>query len=172
MTSIEKEILFQPEIMVVGIFGSTNKLSERELQDSILTVLLQEFGKVPDKILIPSEGNSSMYIQSWAESLCCKTQGFQSDWGRNGKMAQIIRDDRIQKECTHAVVFLSSRSTRLEKMAEKMARKGKIIFTYDNQLLRLEVCPSSPSLPASTRARKSSKGTGQTLLKFQTKEEC
>lgn len=170
MSSIEKEVLFQPEVIVLGIFGSTNKLSEQDVQDNILTILLQECKQIPDKILIPSEGNSSLYIQSWAESLHITTQAFQSDWARNGKMAQIIRDDRIQKECTHAVVFPSLRSTRLEKMAEKMARKGKTVYTFNNALLH--ICPSSPSLPASTRARKSNKGTGQTLLKFQMKEEC
>ena len=171
MTSIDGEILFQPKVIVLGIFGSNNKIKEKDLQDNILTVMLQELKQVPDKILLPSEGNSSMYIQAWAESLHSHIQVFQSDWARNGKMAQIIRDDRIQKECTHAFVFPSQRSTRLEKYAEKMAKKGKTVFTAcpDNLLLRLEV---SPSLQASTHARKSSKGTTQTLLKFQTKEEC
>uniref|UniRef100_A0A6C0KRA8 DUF2493 domain-containing protein n=1 Tax=viral metagenome TaxID=1070528 RepID=A0A6C0KRA8_9ZZZZ len=174
MTSIEEDVLFQPNVIVLGIFGSNNKIKEMELQDNILTVMLQELKQVPDKILLPSEGNSSMYIHAWAEALHIPTQVFQSDWARNGKIAQIIRDDRIQKECTHAFVFPSQRSSRLEKYSEKMAKKGKMVFTADlhNQLLHLEVCPSAPSLPASARARKSSKGTGQTLLKFQKKEEC
>lgn len=173
MTSIEEDILFQPNVIILGIFGSNNKIQEMELQDNILTILLQELKQVPDKILLPSEGNSSMYIQSWAESLHIPTQAFQSDWARNGKLAQIIRDDRIQKECSHAFVFPSQRSTRLDKYAEKMAKKGKAVFTAcpRNQLLRLQVCPSSISLPASGRARKSSKGTTQMLLKFQKKEE-
>jgi hypothetical protein len=174
MTSIEEDILFQPNVIVLGIFGSNNKIKEVDLQDNILTLILQELKQVPDKILLPSEGNSSLYIQAWAEALHISTQVFQSDWTRNGKMAQIIRDDRIQKECTHAFVFPSQRSTRLEKYAEKMAKKGKMVFMADpdNHLLRLQVSPSLPSLPASARARKSSKGTGQTLLKFQKKEEC
>jgi hypothetical protein len=176
MASIEDDILFQPNVIVLGIFGSNNKIKEMDLQDNILTILLQELKQVPDKILLPSEGNSSMYIQTWAEALHISTQVFQSDWARNGKMAQIIRDDRIQKECTHAFVFPSQRSTRLEKYAEKMAKKGKMVFTLDNPdnhlLLLLQISPSVPSMPASARARKSSKGTGQTLLKFQKKEEC
>lgn len=178
MTSIEEDILFQPNVIVLGIFGSNNKIQEIDLQDSILTILLQELKQVPDKILLPSEGNSSMHIQSWAESLHITTQIFHSDWARNGKLAQIIRDDRIQKECTHAFVFLSQRSTRLEKYAEKMAKKGKTVFIseldHNHHLVRLhlQVSPSSSSLPASARARKSSKGTKQMLLKFQKKEEC
>lgn len=178
MTSIEEDILFQPSVIVLGIFGSNNKIQEMDLQDNILTILLQEFKQVPDKILLPSEGNSSMYIQAWAEALHIPTQIFQSDWVRNGKMAQIIRDERIQKECTHAFVFTSHRSTRLEKYAEKMARKGKTVFISNHppqnqlHLLLLQVSPSVSSSPASARARKSNKGTGQTLLKFQKKEEC
>jgi thymidylate kinase len=132
--------------------------------------MLQELERLPDIILLPSEGHSSIYVADWAESLHIKTQVFQSDWARNGKVAQRIRDERIQKECTHALIYLSNRSDRLEKYAESLAKKGKIVFTSSsNQTLQMLTC-SEPVKKASTSARKSSKEKVQMLLKFQTTE--
>jgi hypothetical protein len=169
--------LYEPQVIVVGVFGNTNKVSESDLQENTLTLILQELKRMPDKILIPSEGNSSIYIDSWAEALHIKTQIFQADWARNGKIAQIIRDDRIAKECTHALVFLSQKSTKLEKFAEKLCKKGKVVFTssHNQTLTQYEMShyePSHQPLKASKPARKSNIGKGQTLLKFQKKGEC
>jgi hypothetical protein len=172
--SVLSDNIFEPQVIVLGVFGNTNKISEKDLQENTLTLILQELGRIPDKILLPSEGNSSIYIQEWAESLHIKTQVFQSDWIRNGKVAQIIRDDRIFKECTHALVFLSQKSNRLELYAEKICKKGKRVFTssHNQQLIQLEMLCCEPSLRVSERAHKLNKGKGQTLLKFQMKAEC
>ena len=170
MYSTFNEAISVPSPCIMGVFGIT-KITEKDLHSHICTPILSELERIPDKMLLPSEGNSSIYLQSWAESLGIKTQIFQSDWARNGRVAQRIRDERIQKECTHALVFLSNRSDRLEKYAETLARKGKIVFTSSpNHELQMLSCsePVVPSAKASTRARKSSKGTVQTLLKFQT----
>jgi hypothetical protein len=167
------DTIYEPDVIILGVFGNTNKVSEQDLQDNTLTLILQELGRTPDKVLIPTEGNSSIYIQEWAESLHIKTQSFQADWARNGKIAQIIRDDRMTKECTHALVFLSNKSTRLEKMAENVCKKGKTVFTSCNQILtQLLNEPQQPLPQDSKRARKSSKGKEQTLLKYQKKAEC
>lgn len=180
MSALLDDIIYEPNVIILGVFGNTNKVSEQDLQDNTLTLILQELGRTPDKVLIPTEGNSSIYIQDWCESLGIKTQTFQSDWARNGKIAQILRDDRMTKECTHALVFLKApraeeKSTRLEKFAEKMCKKGKMVFTssHNQTLTQLEMSHSSQtSLKASERARKSSKGKEQTLLKYQKKAEC
>jgi hypothetical protein len=165
------DMIYEPQVIILGVFGNTNKVSEDELRENTLNIILKELGRVPDKVLIPTEGNSSIYIQEWAESLGIKTQIFQSDWARNGKAAQIIRDDRMTKECSHALVFLSNRSTRLEKFAEKICKKGKTVFTSSHtQLLHELTCHEQPQ--ASERARKSSKGIEQMWQKYQKKEEC
>jgi len=157
-----------PSIIILGIFGYHNTVTSTDVQDNTLTPMLEELGRIPDIILLPSEGNSSIYVGDWAESLHIKTQVFQSDWARNGKVAQRIRDERMQKDCTHALVYLSNRSDRLDKYAESLAKKGKIVFTSSsNQTLQMLTC-SEPLKKASTSARKSSKGTVQMLLKFQT----
>ena len=106
MSLLDDEI-YEPQVIILGIFGNTNKVSEQDLQENTLTPILQQLERLPDKVLIPTEGNSSIYIQDWADSLKIKSQAFQADWQRNGKIAQIIRDNRISKECTHALVFLS-----------------------------------------------------------------
>jgi hypothetical protein len=169
MTTLE-DTLFDPKVIVLGVFGSTNKVSERDLQEHVLLPILQELGSVPTKLLLPSEGNSSIYLQEWAETLSISTQVFRSDWARNGKIAQHLRDDQIRNECTHALVFLSSRSTRLERFSESLSKKGKIVFTSSPELELTQLVYSLER--ASTHARKSSKGTTQTLLKFQKKGEC
>jgi hypothetical protein len=175
------DIIYNPQVIVLGIFGSTNKISEQDLQDNTLTLILQELGRTPDKVLIPVEGNSSIYIQEWCQSLGIKKQTFQADWVRNGKIAQILRDDRMTKECTHALVILPAtkgvqKPARLEKFAEKLCKKGKIVFTssHNQMLTQFEMSYSEPVQPlkALVRVHKSSKGKVQTLLKFQKKEEC
>jgi hypothetical protein len=175
------DIIYEPDVIVLSVFGNTNKVSEQDLQDNTLTLILQELGRTPDKILIPAEGNSSIYIQEWAESLHIKTQVFQSDWARNGKIAQILRDDRMAKECTHALVFLPAPrggkiATRLEKFAEKLCKKSKIVFTssHNQTLSQFEMSSSehSPPSKASEHAHKSSKGTEQMWLKYQKTAGC
>jgi len=172
MSSTLEETTFTPSICVLGVFGQV-RCTEDELQETICMPLLQQLGNVPTKLLLPSEGASSLFLQEWAESLHITTQVFQCNWGQNGKMAQILRDDRIQKECTHALVFLSEKSEKPEKLCKKLVKKGKKVWTYSIRLnhrppLTYHETPP-PSLPASAPARKSGTGTVQTLLKFQTK---
>lgn len=169
MSSVLDDTLFSPDLFILAIFGYNNKISENDLQEKVLLPVLEEIGKIPTKILVPSEGNSSIYIQDWAESLHIKTQIFQSDWMRNGRIAQIIRDDKMVKECTHALYFLSSRSNRLEQTSEKTARKGKTVFTVDSNymLTQLEIEPSPPPIRASKHAHKSNKEIMPMLLKYQ-----
>ena len=174
MTSTLEDTIYQPRAIIMAVFGYTNKVPEKELQENTLTLLLQEMTRPPDKVLLTSEGNSSIYIQDWAESLGIKTQTFHADWTRNGKGAQIIREDRMYKDCTHALIFLSQRSDRLEKFAERMARKGKIVFTssYNQTLTQFEMSNCEHSRPASKPAHKSDKGIVQMWQKYQRKEDC
>ena len=56
--SLNEEI-YEPTPIILAVFGSTNKVSEEELQENTLTLILQELERLPDKVLIPTEGNSS-----------------------------------------------------------------------------------------------------------------
>ena len=75
---IEKEPLHKPSMIILGIFGYHNTVTSATNQDNTLTPMLQELGRLPDMVLLPSEGNSSIYVGDWAESLHIKTQVFQS----------------------------------------------------------------------------------------------
>jgi len=153
--------LVTPTPLIMGILGHTNKQSEQSLIETVLTPLLQEFGRVPDRILLPSEGNSSIYLQEWADSLRIKTQVFHSDWKRHGKIAQILRDDRIKQESTHVLLFVGPRSKTWEKVATSLARKGTYVVTSSNAepLVHWQL--------AEVPDRKSNTKRGQQFLKFQ-----
>jgi hypothetical protein len=159
----EDNILETPEIIILGVFGYHNKISEADLYNNTLNLILQELGRVPDKVLIPSEGNTSIYIQEWAESLKISYQIFQADFRKHHKLAWILRDGRIQKECTHALYFLSSKSTKLEKQAEKTAKRGKRVFTSSPCTQELTELVSEKPLMASKPSHKSNKGKGLEL---------
>ena len=170
--SFQKELedtVFEPNVIILSVFGTMNKIGEAEFQEKVIMQLLQQVERIPDKILLPSEGNSSIYLQEWAEALHIQTQIFHSDWKRNGKIAQIIRDDRMQKECTHALVFLTDKSEKLNKQAEKMVKKEKQVFTYHTHLKLLNE-PAVIPLPVSKPVHTSSKRIMQMLLQGQKKE--
>ncbi len=165
---LEDIILETPQFIILGIFGHNNKISESDLHNNTLNLILQELGRLPDKVLIPSEGNTSIYIQEWAESLKIPYQVFQADFRKHNRLAWILRDDRIQKECTHGLYFLSQKSTKLEKQAEKMAKKGKCIFTSSPCTQELVELVSEKPLKVSEPVRKSNKGKGLELWLNQT----
>ncbi len=168
----EDKILESPEIIILGVFGHNNKITETELYECVLNGILEELGRLPDKVLIPTEGNSSIYLQNWAESLKIPHQVFQADFRKHQKLAWILRDDRIQKECTHVLAFLGQKSDKLEKTAEKMAKKGKTVFTlpYHSRTLEQLVFEEQPK--ASEHARRSDTKIEQMWQKYQKTTKC
>lgn len=164
------EEIFTPEPIVLAVFGQSTTLTDTDLHHEILHPLLAEWERPPDTILLPTESKTGADIQDWAETLHLRTTLFHSDWKRNGRIAQVLRDDRMIKECTHALIFLTTRTKRLESFAEKWARKGKTVFTWhpEHRLVQLQI-ETDPE-PASTPAHKSDKGTMLTWLKCQTTE--
>lgn len=163
------ETVYRPQVILFALFGQNNQLTETEIQ-ALMASLVEEWGRTPDRVLIPSEGKSSAYLLEWAESLGLPTALFHCDWMRNGKTAQILRDDRMMKECTHALCFLSSRSKRMETFAEKWTRKGKTVFTWSTEegLVQLEM--DHEPKKGSTPDRKSNKGTMLEWLQCPLKE--
>lgn len=160
--------------IVLGVFGTRSRaaLNEKKIIEQVLTPILQELGRIPDKILVPSEGDSSAIIEMWAESLRVPCHIITAEWGRLGKAASHMRDARIQAEATHALVFLSNRSARYEKMAEQMAtskRNQKTVFTCSYQDSSLEqLVPSESPCPQEGHARKSGSGRGRRSQQGQT----
>lgn len=95
--------------------------------------LISEIGKLPFNILLPSEGDTSILLQIWTERQGIGHQVLDADWKRLGRKARSIRDSRILKESTHLLFFLGTRSDYYEKVAIREAKKGKVVFTMDQE---------------------------------------
>ena len=126
----------------LGIIGSRQDLTQNQLID-MLTLILQEIGKPPEKMILPAEGISSIYISDWADSLKIPTQIYESDWRRHQRRAKIYRDARIQKESTHFLIFLNKRSQFNEKLSERLS-KHNTVFTVNNKNEIEQIILSSP----------------------------
>lgn len=119
----------RPQIFIVGVFGSKKSLNETDLYDTILNPILSELGRIPEKILIQADNNAtSVYLEDWAKRLRIPIQAFEADFRSRGKSATILRDGRIERECTVAIVFQAPRTNRYTVLAERMARHGKRVF--------------------------------------------
>ncbi len=161
-----------PDVIILGILGYNSKMSEKVLYDTVLNPILEELGRYPDRILIPTEGNTSIYIQDWAETFRIPFQAFHADWIKYGRIAQILRDDRIQKECTHTLIFLGAKSNKMEKIGEKLAKKGKTVFTSSYHTHELEQLVWEPPQKALEPVHKLDTGIKQLWQKYQKKAEC
>jgi hypothetical protein len=55
--------------MFLGILGSRQDGTQEKYLYEILGPILEELGRVPDKVILPSEGISTIYISDWADTL-------------------------------------------------------------------------------------------------------
>lgn len=115
--------------LYLGVIGSRQDIDQIKVQELIINPILQELGRVPDKMILPSEGTSTIFLSDWAEMLKIPTQIYEADWRKHQRRAKIFRDARIQQESTHFIVFLNKRSEFNEKLANRLAKQGKPVFT-------------------------------------------
>jgi hypothetical protein len=151
------------EPLFLGVIGTRQDLSQDKLIEDILIPMLQEFTRPPDKVILPSEGYSSIYISDWADSLKIPTQTYEANWHLHNRRAKIFRDARIQQESTHFLIFLNKRSDYNSKLALRLAKQGRTVLTVDWNTLELELLiPSSeqPSVPPTKRESKRDTGKG------------
>jgi len=142
----------------MGVIGARTDINQEQIQD-ILIAILQELGRPPDQLILPSEGSSSIFISDWADSLKIPTQIYEADWRRHQRRAKIFRDTRIQKESTHFIIFLNKRSEYNMKLSERLHKQGKQVFTidYSNQIEHLIASEE----PSQEEAHGSKRGTGK-----------
>lgn len=139
------EVLEQGEPLCVGVLGYHTKLTKQDIHEKIIHPLLAVWKRLPDKIVLPMEGTSSILLSIWAEQNEIKMQTLHADWRQLGRRAGLLRDARIIKECTHLVVFMGAKSKSLENTAIREARKGKKVFviqptTFEIEEYELETC--------------------------------
>ena len=125
----ETRIVGKP--IYLGILGIHNQISKEDIHEKILHPLMSVLGRLPDKIILPSEGISSAYISIWAERHQIDTQCVEADWKRFQRKAGILRDARILKESTHLVTFVGVKSRSNEQTAIKQVKKGKQVFVVE-----------------------------------------
>jgi len=120
--------------MVLGVLGNSSaaKWTRETMAEIIMNPLLEVMERIPEKILMPTEGTTSMLLQVWAERQSVPFQAIDSDWIKMGRRARALRDSRILKESTHLLIFLGTRSDYYERVAIREAKKGKIVFTVAN----------------------------------------
>jgi len=127
----ESEIRIQGKPIHVGILGIHNTITKEEIHEKVLHPLMSVLGRLPDKILVPSEGTSSAYISLWAERNHIDTQCVEADWRKFQRKAAILRDARILKESTHLLVFVGIKSRSNEQTAIRQVKKGKQVFLVE-----------------------------------------
>lgn len=131
----ETRILGQP--ILLGVLGKHEQISKQDIHEKILHPLVSAIGRLPDKVLIPSEGTSSAYITLWAEKANLELHAVDADWRKLQRRAGIMRDARIQKESTHLLIFVGARSKNYEQTGIREAKKGKTVFLVDHDSLDL-----------------------------------
>lgn len=154
--------LERAEPFFLGILGTRTDVDASKYTDGILTPLLEEWGRVPERVILPAEGSSSIMIGEWAEQMKVPTQIYEADWFRHKRRAKIFRDARIQQESTHFLIFLNKRSNFNEQLAERLARSGKHVCTVsysDWEVTMLIPSSRSPSAPQAKRESKRGIGT-------------
>ena len=160
---IDEEDIQKGSPFFLGVLGARIDATPQILQEQILNPILSEIGRVPEKLVLPEEGISSIYLADWADSLRVPNQIYEADWHRHQRRAKIFRDARIQSEATHFLLFLNKRSTFNEKVAIRLARQGRTVFTIPygswelEQLTLNEEIPPSSKSPSARQAKRGCK---------------
>ena len=123
--------------ILLGILGKHEQISKKDIHEKILHPLVSAIGRLPDKLIVPSEGTSSAYITLWAERANVETVCVDADWRKLQRRAGIMRDARIQRESTHLLIFVGARSKSYEQTGIREAKKGKQVYLVDHDTLDL-----------------------------------
>ena len=132
--------------LFLGVIGARADATQEKILEDVITPILQELGRMPDRLILPADGLSTIFISDWSERLKLPTQIYEADWRRHQRRAKIFRDARIQQESTHFLIFLNKRSDYNEKLAVKLAKQGRSVFTvtYSDWSLEMLSLPPEP----------------------------
>jgi len=120
---------------VLGVLGnsSAKAWTGKCVKENCMEPILQQVGSSPEKLLCPSDGATSLLLQSWAEHNNVPCASFSADWSKLGRKARSLRDTTIIKEATHLLIFLGGRSDFYEKIAIREVKRGKVVFAVDSK---------------------------------------
>ena len=131
------EPLCQGTPLYLGVLGKTETITKQKLSEEILHPLLALWTRLPDKVLLPSEGASSSLLSLWANQNNIEVQSLDANYQKLGRKAGFLRDSMIIKEATHLLVFLGTRSQKNEQIAIRETKKGKHVYAVDPKSLEV-----------------------------------
>ncbi len=131
----EKPIKADP--LYIGILGKTEGITQEKLIHEVIFPLVSLWGRLPEKLILSSEGMSSVLFSIWAERNEVEYQMLEADYRKLGRRAGFLRDSMIVKECTYLLVFLGIRSQKNEEIAMREAKKGKKVYTVHPKTLEI-----------------------------------
>jgi hypothetical protein len=143
-----------PQICRLGILGQRRDLDADSVKQ-VMEAIQEDFPPI-QSLIVPSDTTSSVYFESYGESIQTPVTIYEADWRRDGRRAQIFRDARIMKEATHFLVFGGPRSDRLQKTAEQLTKKGHQVFFMPAGELELHLYEDVP-VPEAITTKTSSK---------------
>ena len=125
-----------PQECRLGIIGNRRDIKQDEINE-IFGLMLEDIPPI-QSLLVPSDGDLSIYIEQYAEKSKIPIQIFEADWRRDGRRAQIFRDSRIVRESTHYLIFGAPRSQKPLQMAEQLCKKGKSVYYMPHGTMELQ----------------------------------
>jgi hypothetical protein len=127
----------EPDVkgFILGVLGNSSAKvwTLKCVKENCIEPILTEVGCLPEKLLCPSDGATSMLLQSWAEHTNIPCASYSADWVKLGRKARAMRDSQIIQGSTHLLIFLGGRSDFYEKIAIREVKKGKIVYVVDSK---------------------------------------
>ena len=110
----------------LGVLGTRSKTTFDGLKAEIVDPILEAWG-LPDELILPSEGDSSHILMTWAHQCGIPVRLIACDWSTHGRRAQMFRDAHIQQTASHLVLMQGPRSNAYSALATRLAKKGRMI---------------------------------------------
>lgn len=115
--------------LCLGVLGKREDINRDAFFEKIMHPLMELLGRIPDIIVLQSDGMTSALIGTWADRVNVKTETLTADWRRLGRKAVVLRDSRILKAATHLLVFEQPKSEYTVKLGIREFKKGKPVFS-------------------------------------------
>lgn len=127
-----------PKICKLGIIGTRKDLTINDINE-IMNLIVEDLDNI-QSINVPAEGESSIYIEMYAEDserkIPCTL--YEADWRRDGKRASIFRNNKLIRESTHFLIFGAPRSVKPLQLAEQLVKKKHVVYYMPHNSMELQ----------------------------------